>query len=307
VLSRRSPTRPLTCAAALVVALTLAGCGSSASSGDSGSAGSNLGLDSVKITGAVGKAPDVTWGGQLTDGSTQTKTLVTGTGPKVAEGDQVVIQTWIGDGYSQKTVADTHTQNTPQLITVDDKTTPLYLDLKDQTVGSRVIISESADKIFGEGGNPQLQIGNKDVVLVMFDIVSGVASGPDGAKAAAPGWAPSVKTTSGKPSGLGFNGLPKPDGKLRSAQLRKGTGAVVKKGQTLFVRYLGEVYGGKKPFDENFSAAAATSFPIGRSWRSRPSWATAPRATRRPASRARTPSTSSSTSSPPREPAIASR
>jgi peptidylprolyl isomerase len=263
VLSRRTPVRPLTCAAALVVTLALAGCGSSASSGDSGSSGSNLGLDSVKITGAVGKAPDVTWGGQLTDGSTQTKTLVTGTGPKVAEGDQVVIQTWIGDGYSQKTVADTHTQNTPQLITVDDKTTPLYLDLKDQTVGSRVIISESADKIFGEGGNPQLQIGNKDVVLVMFDIVSGVASGPDGAKAAAPGWAPSVKTTSGKPSGLGFNGLPKPDGKLRSAQLRKGTGAVVKKGQTLFVRYLGEVYGGKKPFDENFSAAAATSFPIG--------------------------------------------
>jgi peptidylprolyl isomerase len=97
----------------------------------------------------------------------------------------------------------------------------------------------------------------------MFDIVSGVAAGPDGAKATAPGWAPSVKTTSGKPSGLGFNGLPKPDGKLRSAQLRKGTGAVVKKGQTLFVRYLGVVYGGKKPFDENFSGDAPATFQIG--------------------------------------------
>jgi peptidylprolyl isomerase len=37
----------------------------------------------------------------------------------------------------------------------------------------------------------------------------------------------------------------------------------VKKGQTIFVRYLGQVYGGKKPFDENFSGADPVSFQIG--------------------------------------------
>ena len=46
------------------------------------------------------------------------------------------------------------------------------------------------------------------------------------------------------------------------AVLKTGTGAAVKKGQTIIVRYLGQVYGGKKPFDENFSGDLA-SFPIG--------------------------------------------
>ena len=38
---------------------------------------------------------------------------------------------------------------------------------------------------------------------------------------------------------------------------------MVQKGQTIFVRYLGEVYDGKKPFDENFSGDTPATFPIG--------------------------------------------
>ena len=42
-----------------------------------------------------------------------------------------------------------------------------------------------------------------------------------------------------------------------------GTGSVVEKGQTIFARYLGQVYDGKKPFDENFSADSPATFQIG--------------------------------------------
>ena len=41
---------------------------------------------------------------------------------------------------------------------------------------------------------------------------------------------------------------------------------MVKKGQTVFARYLGEVYDAKKPFDENFSGtdpAGSCSSPAG--------------------------------------------
>ena len=44
--------------------------------------------------------------------------------------------------------------------------------------------------------------------------------------------------------------------------LVEGVGDVVEKGQTIAVDYLGQVYGGKEPFDESYSSQA-TSFPIG--------------------------------------------
>lgn len=266
-------TRPLALVAGLALALAVAGCGSSASStatsstSPSGGAspGASLGLDSVKISGAVETAPVVAWSGPLTDTSTQTKTVVQGKGAKVGKGDAVVIQTWIGDGTTEKTAIDSHTKNQSELVTVDDTITPLYLQLAGKRIGSRVAISEPAASVFGSSGNAQLGIGANDVVVVMFDLVRRVPvrSGPDGASLGAPGWAPSVKVTSGQPSALGFTGVPKPDGTLRSATLRKGTGAKVKKGQSVVVHYLGQVYRGAKPFDENFSAGAPATFGIG--------------------------------------------
>ena len=85
-------------------------------------------------------------------------------------------------------------------------------------------------------------------------------------------------------SGLDFAKTPKPDGKLRSAALFDGTGAVVKKGQTIFARYLGQVYKGKKPFDENFDGDAPAGFQLttGASGGVIPGWDKTPR---RPARR----------------------
>jgi peptidylprolyl isomerase len=66
----------------------------------------------------------------------------------------------------------------------------------------------------------------------------------------------------GTVTSLEFSKTPKPDGKLRSAALIKGTGSVVKKGQSITVDYLGQVYDAKKPFDESFTKEPAT-FGIG--------------------------------------------
>ena len=40
------------------------------------------------------------------------------------------------------------------------------------TVGSRIAVTAPADKLFGASGNAQLNIGNKDPVLVIIDIIS---------------------------------------------------------------------------------------------------------------------------------------
>jgi peptidylprolyl isomerase len=247
--------------AAIATAVVLAGCGNSTSS--SASSASSLGLDSVTISGDLGADPTVDFSGQVTDPTTTTKTLIEGDGDTIEQGDSVMIQTVIADGYTQKTVASSYKDKQPQVVTLSSKVSPIFLDaLAGKKVGSRVLVYTSADKIFGPSGNTSLGISNKDVVLIIFDLVDKPLDKPDGTAKAAPAWAPKLVTTKGVVSGLDFKGTPKPDGATKVAVLRTGTGAKVTKGQTIIVRYLGQVYDGKKPFDENFSGDLA-SFPIG--------------------------------------------
>jgi len=241
--------------------VVLAGCGSSNSS--SASSDETLGLSSVKISGDIGADPAVDFSGKVTDPTTTTKTLIEGDGPTIQQGDAVMIQTVIADGYTQKTVASSYHDKQPQVVTLSKKVSPIFLDaLTGKKVGSRVLVYTSADKVFGPQGNTSLGISNKDVVLILFDLVAKPLDKPDGTSKPAPGWAPKVVTTNGVVSALDFAGTPKPDGKLKVAVVKTGTGPTVTKGQTIIVRYLGQVYGGKKPFDENFSKDL-TSFPIG--------------------------------------------
>ena len=63
------------------------------------------------------------------------------------------------------------------------------------TVGSRIAVTAPADKLFGASGNAQLDIGNKDPVLVIIDIVSKPKpplKGPEGKAQPSPAWAPKL-------------------------------------------------------------------------------------------------------------------
>ncbi len=225
-------------------------------------------LDAVSIEGEVGKEPQVSWKDQLQVDSLETKTLETGDGPELQDGDKVNAQIWIGNGYTEKKAYSTYDSNTPESVTVgSDQLNPLFADAvtAGKTIGSRIVVTTPADKAFGAAGNPQLGIGNKDSVLVIVDLVSKAEKpldGPEGAAQKAPSWAPKLVEKGDAVTSLDFAKAPKPNGKLREATLVKGTGATVQKGQTITVNYLGQVYGGKQPFDESYSKEPA-SFGIG--------------------------------------------
>ncbi len=240
----------------------LASCGDD-NSDDSASASSPL--DSVTIEGDAGTAPKVTWKSEMTADDLETKTLVEGDGDVVADGDQVVTHIWIGNGFTKEKAYSTYDQDQPETVTVDDQLSPVFADaMAGQTIGSRVAVTAPADKAFGEGGNPQLKIANKDSVLIIIDLISKhtVLDGPEGKAQKAPAWAPKLVEKDDQVTSLDFAKAPRPDGKLRSATLIQGEGAAVKKGQTITVNYLGQVYGGKSPFDESYSKEPAT-FAIG--------------------------------------------
>jgi peptidylprolyl isomerase len=264
----RTPSHVRLLTAALVAAgLLLAGCGSSdSSSADAGSSSSDggSGWNTATVTGDVGTGATVKFNGAVTDSTQSTKVLEQGDGDTVKQGDSLILQTVIADGTTQKTVASSYQDHQPQVVSLSDQVTKIFLDaLSGKKIGSRVAVYAPAEDIFGASGSPQLGVSQKDPILILFDLVGKPVDKPDGAHHAAPAWAPKIEKTKGVISGLDFAGTPKPDGKLHAATLYDGTGAKVEKGQSIVVRYLGEVYDGKKPFDENFSGDTPASFQIG--------------------------------------------
>jgi peptidylprolyl isomerase len=239
--------------------LGLASCGD-----DEGSGGPDNTLESVQVEGEVGTVPEVTFDRQLSASETTTDVVIEGDGEEIGSGDQALAHLWIGNGFTRQQAFTTYDQEEPQLVTVDDgQLSPLFVDaIEGQTVGSRVVAAAPASEAFGEEGNAQLGIGNKDTVVVVVDLLSSVLDGPEGDSAKAPSWAPEIVEEDDVPTGFDFSKAPDPSEKLRSAELVEGDGATVEKGQTIVVDYLGQEFGGKKPFDDSFSGEP-TTFPIG--------------------------------------------
>lgn len=222
------------------------------------------GLAAVTIKGDFGKAPEVDWKGEMTAGKVVAKTLEKGDGATIEDGDQVVANVWIGNGYTQQKAYSTYDEQA-QVLTFDKKqlSEPFLKAMQDQTIGSRVAVTASSEDMFGEAGNPTLQIGNKDTVLVIVDLMSTVLDGPEGTDQTPPAWVPNIIVKKELPKAFGFNGAPEPSKFLRIATLTEGKGAPVEKGQLLVANYMGQVYGGKLPFDSSYTSGTPLSRQIG--------------------------------------------
>ena len=248
-------------------ALFLTACGNDNGSSDPLETGKTYDrLDAVTISGDVGTAPKVTWKGRMTAGKIETETITEGDGDPLKTKDNVLAHVWVGNGYSQQQSFSTYDEKKAELLTVNDQLPPFLAGVQGAKLGSRLAITSSAKAAFGDSGNSQLGIANKDTVLVIVDLVSKVQDKPEGSSTPAPAWMPRLKMKNGVPHAFDFTDAPTPTGDLRKVQLIKGTGPRVKKGQTIAVRYVGQAFGGDKPFDENFGDTGEgqpTTFGIG--------------------------------------------
>jgi len=243
-------------AVSVLLLTTFAACGD-----DTGEEASGLDrLEAVSVEGEPGGQPKVTWKDQMSAEGIETETLVEGGGDQVVEGDQVTVNFWVGNGFTQrKTFSSYDDGGQPETVTVDDKLSPVFKDaLLDQAIGSRVAVTASAEEAFGEAGNPQLGIGNKDPVLLIVDLIE-LYQTPEPVDVPQAKM-PRVVEEQGEPTALDFTGLPEPkaEADLMRTVLAEGKGKVITTDMKLKVNYLGSVYDAKKPFDESYSGEPAT-------------------------------------------------
>lgn len=243
----------------------LAACGDDESGGDAAGSSEGGGLDSLTIEGEVGKDPKVAFDGKVDPSEVESEVVTEGDGDELEKGDNVLVHVWVGNGFSEEKVFSTYDAGKPELFTVgaDSLSPPFQAAIEGHPVGSRVAVASSAADAFGPQGNPQLGIANEDGVVFVVDLVSEVAGEPSGEEKKPAAWVPEVQEKDGLVTGFDFAGTPKPTGKLQESVLVEGDGEEVQQGQTIYVNYLGQVYGGEKPFDESYSRGEPTSFPIG--------------------------------------------
>ncbi len=245
--------------------LGLAACGSGSSDSEEG----GRPLSSVTIEGKQGEEPKVTFDGRLDGSQEETEVLVEGDGETVADGDTVKANWWVGNGFTEEEAQSTYSKDgATQSVELSPDVLPFLREtMVGHKVGDRVVLLTSAEKAFGEGGRPEIGVGNKDSVLAVVDILGRSETvppldGPQGEEKKPAAWAPTLIEKDGVVTGLDFTDAHKPTGKLIATTLVKGDGAKVKSGQTLTVNYLGQVYDADQPFDESYSKEPA-EFPIG--------------------------------------------
>ena len=258
---------------ALTVALAVlaAGCGSSrlsspapSATGGTGTTAAATGLPTV--TGAFGKAPRVTLPGSEPSGYSAT-VVTAGRGAKIAKGDLLVAH-YLGETWRDGKIFDqSYGRGKPVQFPIGvGKVIPGWDEkLVGQTIGSRVLLVLPPDKGYGKGGNAQAGIQGTDTLVFVVDIVGafGANSSADGAPVPPVAGLPTVTAKPGKKPVIVIPKGGAAPAKLVAQPLLKGTGAPVKKGQTLVAQYVGVVYGTGKQFDASWDRGEPAQFPIG--------------------------------------------
>lgn len=246
----------------------LAACGGGGTSSDTASAPASAGLKQVSFTGTVGKAVTATWHSTVAKpASTSVKTLVKGDGDKIAANDTVSAYLWLGDGTTKKSVFSDYQNGAAESLPANGQLGPAFDKIfAGQTYGSRVVAVTNATDLLGSASAAtQVGVGANDSLVVVADLVKKAPTSPtptdDKAHDVAASKLPKVVEKGGKPTGLDWTGVSKPDPTtpLQRTVLKQGTGAAVKSTDTVTVNYLGETYGAKAPFDESYSKGKAFS------------------------------------------------
>jgi FKBP-type peptidyl-prolyl cis-trans isomerase len=140
-----------------------------------GAAVSDGGGSLPKVTAHAGSAPTITIPASSPPSGLVTKTLIRGTGPKVAKGQYVITQ-YTGYIWRTKKVFDSSwTDGSPFGFVMDanpEQVIPGWdAGLVGQTIGSRVMLVVPPKEGYGSSGQSQAGITGSDTLVYVVDII----------------------------------------------------------------------------------------------------------------------------------------
>jgi peptidylprolyl isomerase len=252
-------------AALLVASLgAVAVVGVATSAGAVSAAASSSSLNDVTVAGAAGQKPTLTFTKPFTVKTSQHRELTAGTGDKLAKGATITVDFVAVDARTGDEIQSTY-GSTQASLPLDPKQTRAALvdGLVGKSVGGRELIAVAPKDGLAQSiakSNPAVK--KNDTLFFVVDAVRLHLLRAEGAAVAPVAGLPTVKLAkNGKPTIK----VPKTTAptSLVVQPLIKGTGPVVKAGQTISVQYTGVIWDTNKKFDSSWDRNRAADFPIG--------------------------------------------
>jgi len=252
-------------ALAVVPLLVLATACGSDDGGDSGDQTETLA--GVEVTGDFDKAPEITVK-DLKATELESAVLIEGDGPKVDPEGQALVQLAIVSGADGTKFFSTWDNKQP--VTVGGGAQPVLQGLDeaigDAPRGSRVAFKTSAEDAVGADGLSQLGLEADDAIVAVADILSvqdlDALAAPEGETVTPPAGTPALVEEDGNVTNFDWAGVGAKAGEVQVIPLIEGDGPAIEKNRLVTFDYFGEVFKGKKPFDESYSKEPVT-FMVG--------------------------------------------
>jgi peptidylprolyl isomerase len=220
-------------------------------------------VESISVTGALGEQPVVSFPSPISAESIQSRVVIAGHGP-VFTGRNLLEFEFAGyNGGSGQLIQQSSFDGTQvQTGTFGPGEVPNFCEaLAGANEGSRIVAIIPPDQAHSGEGIPALGVGAADAFIFVIDIKRVFPEKAAGDSVAPEAGLPTVVTT---PDGVPGVAIPKTAAptELRIAQLIRGSGDVVEKGQLVTLHYSGFLWDSSEKFDSSWDSGEAVQFQM---------------------------------------------
>lgn len=266
---RPRPSRVVASAAAtLLTAVALTGCAGGAGGGCDPLATSGTASTSVTVDGAFGTKPTVAFPSPLHVDRTQVSTDIPGTGAPISAAQQIVADvTFLNATTGEVATASGYTGDAAaaRFVVGSVGVRGLQKALVCARQGERLTAVIPPDEGIPAASRPA-GLGAGDSLVAVVDVRRAYLARANGTPQVMAGGLPSVVLAADGRPGVS---LPEgdPPSTLQVADLRRGSGAVVRRGETAVVQYTGVTWkpgdpANGKVFDSSWTSGAPVSLPV---------------------------------------------
>ncbi|HEV7623155.1 MAG TPA: FKBP-type peptidyl-prolyl cis-trans isomerase, partial [Amnibacterium sp.] len=239
-------------------------------SGDCTPAAAGAGSDSVTASGRFGTTPTIRFDTPLHVSSTQVSSLIPGSGDGVVNGQELIADLTILDGTTGKVVSKTDYTGKPDptgatgpaTVVVSSKlpSTGLRKALLCARAGERLAAVIPPKEGFAPG-TLGTAVSTSDSVVVVVDVRKTYLARANGANQVMAGGLPAVVLGPDGRPGISIPAAAPPK-QLEVADLKKGSGPVLQRGDTAVVHYTGVLWSDNSVFDSTWQNGAPVDLPL---------------------------------------------